>query len=158
MVTDSTPTIVCSIKRTMDSTMANYKLCSLVLVGSIARFTSRMSAEQNYFFNHNDIRQLSLKWFWLFIIEHQRQSKTPKQSFLLLMLYDVQSLWSKLVLLSDIFHHLNQLNKKLQNRDKSILKNLLHFKMAMVCFKEGLKINCLVTWEFQHPQRDDEVA
>lgn len=91
------------------------------VVCSFNSFTSHKLAEQNDFFT-NDIRQLSLKWFWLSIIitEHQKQSKTPKQPFLLLMLYDVQYLWSKLFL-NDIFHHLNQLTKKLQGRDKSIM-------------------------------------
>lgn len=113
------------VQRTMDSAMANYKLHSVVLVVcSINSFISHMSTEQNDFPIHNDIRQLSLKWFELSVIitEHQKQSKTPKLPFLLLMLYDVQFLWSKLVFLSDIFRHLNQLNKKLQGRDKSIVR------------------------------------
>lgn len=104
------------------------------VVCSFNSFTSHKLAEQNDFFT-NDIRQLSLKWFWLSIIitEHQKQSKTPKQPFLLLMLYDVQYLWSKLFL-SDIFHHLNQLTKKNRAGIKVSwdLKNSLHFKIVMM--------------------------
>lgn len=71
-----------------------------------------MSAEDNDLLLHNDIRQLSLKWLWLSIIitEHQEQGTTSKQPFLLLMLYEVQYLWSELVFMSDTFHHLNKRN------------------------------------------------
>lgn len=58
------------LKKIVDSAVVNYNI-----------YTSHMSEEQNDFFTHNDIWQLSLKWFWLsiIIIEHQKQSKTPKQ-------------------------------------------------------------------------------
>lgn len=113
----------------MGSAVTHYKLDSVILVLHMSAET-----EQSGFFT-NDIRQLSLKWFWLsiIIIEHQKQSKTPKQPFLSRMLYDVEYLWSKLVFLSDIFHHLNQLSKKLQGRDKSIV-GLEKLKVVMMGF------------------------
>lgn len=96
--------------------------------------------EYNDLFTHSDIMQLRLKSFWLSVIisEHQKQSKTPKWLFLLLMPYDVLKWLSQLLLLSGIFHHLNQPDRTLQGWDKSISKNS-DSKYLWWAFRRGWK-------------------
>lgn len=91
--------------------------CLLILVGIITFISSHMS-NRIISFSIRMFLQLSPKWLWHPISKHQRQIKTPMQSLLLLVLYDMLSLWSKLALLSGIFHLKCQLNKKLQRWDK----------------------------------------
>lgn len=94
--------------------------CLLILVGSITFFSSHMS-KRIISFSTRMFSQLSPKWLWHSITEHQRQIKEPMPSLLLPVLYDMLSLWSKLVLLSGIFHLKRQHKKKLQSWDKRSL-------------------------------------
>lgn len=144
--------------------------CLLILVDSITFFSSHMS-KRIISFSIRMFSQLSPKWLWHSITEHQRQIKEPMPSLLLPVLYDMLSLWSKLALLSGIFHLKRQLKKKLQSWDKRSLffwegrKNppplnleILAFSILMRFFKDPFSVdaggNCAVTAKQYIPPLD----
>lgn len=139
------------LKETMDSVMAiiNFIRCTSSLQHRLFRqLLSDMSAQYNDLLIHNDIRWLSkgnaLKRFCELkeeILEFLRTSKQKKaDTFLSLMEDDEFS--AAACFLSDVFHHLNQLNMELQGRDKTVsqLVEKLHaFQRKLTLFSADLR-------------------
>ena len=119
------------LKETMDSVMAiiNFIRCTSSLQHRLFRkLLTDMSAEYKDLLIHNDIRWLSkgnaLKRFCELreeIVVFLRNSKLKKAGkFLSLM--ENNEFNAAVCFLSDIFHHLNQLNMELQGRDKTVMQ------------------------------------
>lgn len=117
------------LKETMDSVMAiiNFIRCTSSLQHRLFRqLLTDMSAEYKDLLIHNDIRWLSkgnalkrfceLKEEILVFLQSSKMKKAGK--FLSLMGNDDFN--ATVCFLSDVFHHLNQLNMELQGRDKTV--------------------------------------
>lgn len=117
------------LRETMDSVMAiiNFIRCTSSLQHRLFRkLLTDMSAEYNDLLIHNDIRWLSkgnaLKRFCELreeIVVFLRSSKLKKAGKFL-SLVENDEFNAIVCFLSDIFHHLNQLNMELQGRDKTV--------------------------------------
>lgn len=139
------------LKATMDSTMAiiNFIRCTSSLQHRLFRqLLSDMSAQYNDLLIHNDIRWLSkgnaLRRFCELkdeILAFLRNSKQKKaQTFLTLM--ENGEFSANVCFLSDVFHHLNQLNNELQGRDQTVtqLEEKLHaFQKKLTLFFADLR-------------------
>lgn len=138
------------LKTTMDSVMAmiNFIRATSSLQHRLFRqLLEDMSADHGDLLLHNDVRWLSkgnaLKRVCDLrkeIITFLRESKQKKaNTFLSLMLDD--GFVSNMCFLSDIFHHLNQLNLGLQGRNKTvvdIVESLTAFQMKLDLFSSDL--------------------
>ncbi|KAF0035451.1 hypothetical protein F2P81_013209 [Scophthalmus maximus] len=137
------------LKETMDSVKAiiNFIRCTSSLQHRLFRkLLTDMSAEYKDLLIHNDIRWLSkgnaLKGFCELreeILVFLRSSKLKKAGkFLSLMENDEFN--ATVCFLSDVFHHLNQLNMELQGRDKTVAELV----EKVMLFKESSHFSLLI--------------
>ncbi len=111
------------VKRDHGLRHGNYQLYSLYLQLTALLLTD-MSAEYKDLLIHNDIRWLTkgnaLKWFCELREEILVFLRKLKKAGQFLSLMENDEFTAAVCFLSDVFHHLNQLNMELQGRDKTV--------------------------------------
>lgn len=138
------------LKNTMDSVMAiiNFIRAASSLQHRLFRqLLADMSADHSDLLLHNDVRWLSkgnaLKRVCDLreeIVAFLRDSKHKKANTFLLQMLD-DGFVSQMCFLSDIFHHLNELNLGLQGRNKTVVdvaESLTAFQKKIVIFSSDL--------------------